>query len=67
MVVFGKWYNGMQGFYYLNVRGFDEFYGFCLGYWGNYFSLMLEYNGVIIKGEGFLVDDLMNRVMDFME
>ena len=64
---FGKWHNGMQGPYHPNARGFDEFYGFCSGHWGNYFSPMLEHNGVITKGEGFLVDDLTNRAMDFME
>lgn len=64
---FGKWHNGMQAPYHPNARGFDEFYGFCSGHWGNYFSPMLEHNGVITKGEGFLVDDLTNRAMDFME
>lgn len=64
---FGKWHNGMQGPYHPNARGFDEFYGFCSGHWGNYFSPMLERNGVITKGEGFLVDDLTNEAMAFME
>lgn len=64
---FGKWHNGMQAPYHPNARGFDEFYGFCSGHWGNYFSPILEHNGVLTKGEGFLVDDLTNRAMDFME
>lgn len=64
---YGKWHNGMQGPYHPNARGFDEFYGFCSGHWGNYFSPMLEHNGVITKGEGFLVDDLTNQAMDFIE
>ncbi|MBX2875744.1 MAG: arylsulfatase [Saprospiraceae bacterium] len=63
---YGKWHNGMQGPYHPNARGFDEFYGFCSGHWGNYFSPMLEHNGVITKGEGFLVDDLTNQAMDFI-
>lgn len=64
---FGKWHNGMQFPYHPNGRGFDEFYGFCSGHWGNYFSPMLERNGKIVKGEGFCVDDFTNKAMDFME
>jgi len=36
---FGKWHNGMQYPYHPNARGFDEFYGFCSGHWGDYFSI----------------------------
>ncbi len=64
---YGKWHNGMQAPYHPNARGFDDFYGFCSGHWGNYFSPMLEHNGKIVKGEGFLIDDLTNRGMDFMD
>jgi len=64
---FGKWHSGMQFPYHPNARGFDEFYGFCSGHWGNYFSPMLEHNGQIVKGNGFLVDDLTNRAMDFID
>ena len=64
---FGKWHSGMQHPYHPNARGFDEFYGFCSGHWGNYFSPMLERNGQLIKGEGFIIDDLTNRVIDFIE
>lgn len=63
---FGKWHNGMQAPYHPNSRGFEEYYGFCSGHWGNYFNPMLDHNGKIVKGEGFLVDDLTNRAMDFM-
>ena len=63
----GKWHNGMQYPYHPNGRGFDEFYGFCSGHWGNYFSPMLEHNGEIVKGEGFVVDDFTDRAMEFME
>ncbi len=35
---FGKWHNGMQFPYHPNARGFDEYYGFCSGHWGHYFS-----------------------------
>ncbi len=64
---YGKWHNGMQFPYHPNARGFDDFYGFCSGHWGNYFSPMLEHNNEIVKGEGFCIDDFTNKAMDFME
>ncbi len=64
---FGKWHNGMQYPYHPNGRGFDEFYGFCSGHWGNYFSPMLEHNGEIVTGEGFVIDDFTDQAMDFIE
>lgn len=64
---FGKWHNGMQFPYHPNGRGFDEFYGFASGHWGNYFSPMLEHNGKIVKGEGYCVDDFTNKAISFME
>lgn len=64
---FGKWHNGMQYPYHPNGRGFDEFYGFCSGHWGNYFDPMLENNGKIVKGEGFCIDDFTNKTIEFIE
>lgn len=64
---YGKWHNGMQPPYHPNARGFDDFYGFCSGHWGNYFSPMLEHNGEIVQGNGFVVNDFTERGMDFME
>ncbi|MDA9089744.1 arylsulfatase [Maribacter arcticus] len=64
---FGKWHNGMQPPYHPNSRGFDQFYGFASGHWGNYFSPMLENNGKLVKGNGFLVDDLTDKGLDFIE
>tara|TARA_R110000796_G_scaffold65729_4_gene151698 strand:- start:2407 stop:4203 length:1797 start_codon:yes stop_codon:yes gene_type:complete len=64
---YGKWHNGMQPPYHPNARGFDDFYGFCSGHWGNYFSPMLEHNGDIVKGDGFIIDDLTNKGLDFMD
>lgn len=64
---YGKWHNGMQYPYHPNARGFEEFYGFCSGHWGNYFSPMLEHNGKIIKGNGFVIDDFTEQAMTFME
>ena len=64
---FGKWHNGMQYPYHPNGRGFDEFYGFCSGHWGDYFSPPLEHNGRIVRGEGFCIDDFTDQAMAFME
>ena len=64
---FGKWHNGMQYPYHPNARGFDEFYGFCSGHWGNYFSPMLEHNGELVKGNGFVIDDFTEKAMEFIE
>ena len=64
---YGKWHNGMQPPYHPNSRGFDDYYGFTSGHWGNYFSPMLEHNGKIVKGQGFLVDDLTDHGLDFIE
>ena len=64
---FGKWHNGMQAPYHPNARGFDEFYGFCSGHWGNYFSPPLEHNGVAVQGKGFIIDDLTDQAMNFIE
>ncbi len=64
---YGKWRNGMRHPYHPNARGFDDFYGFCSGHWGNYFSPMLERNGEIVKGEGFVIDDLTDKGIEFIE
>ncbi len=64
---YGKWHNGMQYPYHPNGRGFDDFYGFCSGHWGDYFSPMLERNGEIVQGNGFLIDDFTDQGMAFME
>jgi len=64
---FGKWHNGMQYPYHPNGRGFEEYYGFCSGHWGDYFSPPLEHNGRIVQGEGFCIDDFTDKAMAFME
>ena len=64
---FGKWHNGMQYPYHPNGRGFDEYYGFCSGHWGDYFSPPLEHNGQLVQGEGFCIDDFTNQALRFME
>ena len=64
---YGKWHNGMQYPYHPNARGFDDYYGFCSGHWGNYFSPMLEHNQEIVTGEGFLIDDFTDHGIKFIE
>ncbi|MBE3099804.1 MAG: sulfatase-like hydrolase/transferase [Planctomycetes bacterium] len=66
---FGKWHNGVQYPYHPNARGFDEFYGFCSGHWGDYFdALFLDHNGQLLPhGNGFLIDELTDRALKFIE
>ncbi|MFM8587965.1 MAG: sulfatase-like hydrolase/transferase, partial [Bacteroidota bacterium] len=64
--LFGKWHNGGQAPYHPNCRGIDEFYGFCSGHWGNYFNPILEHNGEVIKGKGFMTDDLTNHAIEYL-
>ncbi|MHC4627729.1 MAG: arylsulfatase [Planctomycetota bacterium] len=64
---FGKWHNGTQYPYHPNGRGFEEFYGFCSGHWGNYFDPILERNGRLVRGKGYIIDDLTNHALEFIE
>ena len=64
---YGKWHNGMQAPYHPNSRGFEDFYGFCSGHWGNYFNPVLEKNGELVKGTGFITDDLTNHGIEFIK
>jgi arylsulfatase A-like enzyme len=64
---FGKWHNGSQYPYHPLARGFDEYYGFPSGHWGHYFSPKLEHNGELVRGEGYIVDDLTDHALEFIE
>ncbi len=64
---FGKWHSGMQYPYHPNARGFDEFYGFCSGHWGDYFDPLLEHNGEIVQGKGFITDLLTDKALDYID
>jgi len=64
---FGKWHNGSQWPYHPNARGFDEYYGFTSGHWGEYFDSPLEHNGVMVRGKGFISDDLTDHALGFIE
>ena len=64
---YGKWHNGMQYPYHPNARGFDDYYGFCSGHWGSYFSPVLEHNGKLVKGNGYLPNDLTDHAINFIK
>lgn len=64
---FGKWHNGSQPPYHPNARGFDEFYGFTSGHWGNYFDPPLDHNGRVVRGQGYVTDDFTDRAIRFIE
>ena len=64
---FGKWHNGMQAPYHPNSRGFDEYYGFASGHWGHYFDPMLEHNGQLVRGKGYIPDDLTTKALEYIE
>ena len=48
-------------------RGFDEYYGFTSGHWGEYFDPPLEHNGTFVRGKGFIADDLTDHALAFIE
>ncbi len=64
---FGKWHNGSQWPYHPNARGFEEYYGFTSGHWGEYFNPPLEHNGTFVRGKGFIADDLTDHALAFIE
>jgi arylsulfatase A-like enzyme len=63
---FGKWHNGSQWPYHPNARGFDEYYGFTSGHWGEYFNPPLEHNGEPVRGKGYVADDFTSQAIDFI-
>ena len=65
--LYGKWHNGSQYPYHPVARGFDDFYGFCSGHWGDYYSPQLEHNGHLVDGKGYIVDELTSRAVKFIE
>ena len=64
---FGKWHNGSQHPYHPNARGFDEFYGFTSGHWGQYFDTEMDHNGQLVRGQGYIIDDEADHAMSFIE
>lgn len=64
---FGKWHNGTQPPYHPTNRGFGEFYGFTSGHWSHYFSPPLDHNNRRVRGNGFIVDDVTDHAISFVE
>jgi arylsulfatase A-like enzyme len=64
---FGKWHNGSQGPYHPLARGFDEYYGYTSGHWGEYFDPPLEHQGQPIREKGYIVDLCTDRAIGFIE
>lgn len=64
---FGKWHNGSQWPYHPMARGFDEYFGYTSGHWGEYFDPPLEENGRMIRAQGYIVDVCTDRALAFIE
>jgi arylsulfatase A-like enzyme len=64
---FGKWHNGTQWPYHPRARGFDTFYGFTEGHWGNYFDAEMEHDGAFVRGRGYIADDITDHAIGFIE
>ena len=63
----GKWHNGSQYPYHPTGRGFQEFFGFTSGHWGNYINPVLEDNGKLVKEKGYITDVLTDKAMQYIE
>jgi len=63
----GKWHNGSQWPYHPNARGFEDYYGFTSGHWGEYFDPPLEHNGKPVRGKGYIADDFTDKAIAFIE
>ena len=64
---FGKWHNGSQWPYHPMARGFDEFFGYTSGHWGEYFDAPLEDAGRMVRTRGYIVDVCTDRALAFIE
>ena len=64
---FGKWHNGSQWPYHPMARGFDEYYGYTSGHWGEYFNPPLEHNGQPVRDQGYIVDLCTDRALSFIK
>ena len=62
---FGKWHNGTQWPYHPLARGFDTFYGFTEGHWGDYFNPPMLHNTTFEEGEGFITADITTKASKF--
>ena len=65
--LFGKWHNGEQYPHNPIGQGFDEFFGFAAGHWNNYFNTTLTDNQKEVKTDGFIIDVLTDKAIQFIE
>lgn len=65
--IFGKWHNGSQWPYHPLARGFDTFWGYTSGHWGEYFDAPLEHDGALTRTSGYIVDVLTDKALEFIE
>ncbi len=65
--IFGKWHNGSQWPYHPLARGFDTFWGYTSGHWGEYLDAPLEHNGVMKTSKGYIVDVLTEKALQFID
>ncbi len=63
---FGKWHNGSQWPYHPLARGFDHYYGYTAGHWGEYFDPPLERDGRMERARGYIVDVCTDAAIDFI-
>ncbi len=65
--IFGKWHNGTQWPYHPLARGFETFFGYTSGHWGEYFDPLLEAGDVLVREKGYIVDICTTKALEFME
>jgi arylsulfatase A len=65
--LFGKWHNGSH--YPMDPigQGFEEFFGFTVGHWNNYFDTELQYGREMVETEGYITDVLTDSTLSFIE
>ena len=64
---FGKWHNGSQWPYHPRARGFDEYFGYTAGHWGEYVDAPLEEDGRMVRTQGYIVDVCTDRALKFID
>lgn len=62
---FGKWHNGEHYPQTPRGQGFDQFLGYCLGHWNNYFDPRLKSDERWIRAKGYMPDLLTDAAVDF--
>jgi arylsulfatase A len=65
--LYGKWHNGATFPYHPGAQGFDEFLGFTLGHYNNYFSGVLrDERDRAVTFDGYLTEVLTDSALHFM-